>query len=1349
MGLHGRHAYVSPIADNLTQEAAGRITPGRWNAAFTLDGFYDTRAAMLTREIPAEVKTCITGGYTTPGDGGLGLYKRMAAVPYDPTNPGFLRTVDRYTSAEVEDATNGGYWELVPDASGLRIEQFGGVADYWVVTRTAASTANPSPTDNRAALLEAIDYLYTHVDVAAAGDPKIATGATIRLGYGGYYFSDEITFDRTTCIQGMGTANYHDGAASRCYFAAGKKGFVFDHFSAGPYGTGASILRDVFIQSLGFGGQTTKHGIDINANVHIENVAVRGFGGNGIDISADITGGTNANCFYLARIFTYDNAGHGVYCTGGDSNAGVGVQINAMNNGEYGIRDDSFLGNTWLACHTAGNAAGAYYMVGVNSRSVMVGCYSESDQPASYLGPKAMVLGGLGAAGFTLADGGLLAGDGGFSGRVDFHNRADDTNDGILRLRGASNRLIEFNADGGGFAYALRYRSDIPAFALQYSEQENHALWLTTGATIAAGRSAPLEANCPIFPKGIWLGDSSLNASNFRNISYGSAAPVSGNWARGDRVYNLAPSDGGVEGWVCVTAGTPGTWKAFGVSGGGAIYPTVADVDAATIDASVKTLSTEGFGSVGVGRGIYMRMAVAPTEPTNPGYRRSQDRFTFAGATDATNGGYWKLLPQGGTLFADQFGVVADGVAGDPPTGTDNLAPALAAVRYAAALGIDGWAGALRFGVGRFRFSALFEPRGRVHLLGAGPVANSEFGGTTTFLFPRDTGGIQINHDQTFGTSRNPSGGLGSAEGSIVEKIFCWSPNNGIASSGGTTLGNLAKHAFRMRTKAIFRDIGAHGFPGDGVHIRASVGTADNDEWGNCNDWVVENPIMHVIGRHGVYVEGFDVNGGKCDKLVTHGIREEWGGCGIAAVNGIGCCQFSNSQITGYGNKGVYHLGGLYELIDHTPGIGAATEPGTNNRIWYRVGSAGGPVPVAFPQWSATGIPTANYIISRPVYNDGPNNLYTNTYVEGGGISHIDDGIAKDGNIGVTLYSNQNKTAGGGSYKAMVASAQGMGSFAEYTAGTPGYTKNGALAWVAVGTSVGGGANREDGINIFEWRRLKDGDTSWSFGPHPDFYGGIDLCFLLNGGNYYGRMGWVVTTPSTTFTGGTVRPKSGVLLLDGFALGDEWENEGQHRRFGISDSTPNRAYEHARGEVRFELNPVKGGHVGYSNIQTGVNNAQTWVSGTNYDRDLGGSFIVTGAGRYYEITVDPGASILSTVEPTHTTPGQQVIGADGYGWTYIGTTLTDWRKFGRIDWDASATYDPPSLATGAASPIQTLSMTGVQAGDFVQASFSNDLQGMILNAWCVGDAVKYLFFNPTGGTVDLGSGTVRVRVARQ
>lgn len=45
--------------------------------------------------------------------------------------------------------------------------------------------------------------------------------------------------------------------------------------------------------------------------------------------------------------------------------------------------------------------------------------------------------------------------------------------------------------------------------------------------------------------------------------SEGSAAPTAGAWRRGDRVWNNAPSALTTPGWICVSAGSPGTWKAM------------------------------------------------------------------------------------------------------------------------------------------------------------------------------------------------------------------------------------------------------------------------------------------------------------------------------------------------------------------------------------------------------------------------------------------------------------------------------------------------------------------------------------------------------------------------------------------------------------------------------------------------------------------------------------------------------------------------------------------------------------------------------------------------------------------
>lgn len=52
---------------------------------------------------------------------------------------------------------------------------------------------------------------------------------------------------------------------------------------------------------------------------------------------------------------------------------------------------------------------------------------------------------------------------------------------------------------------------------------------------------------------------------NTNSISFDSAAPTTGDWIQGDIVFNTGASASGFVGWVCITSGTPGTWKTFGV----------------------------------------------------------------------------------------------------------------------------------------------------------------------------------------------------------------------------------------------------------------------------------------------------------------------------------------------------------------------------------------------------------------------------------------------------------------------------------------------------------------------------------------------------------------------------------------------------------------------------------------------------------------------------------------------------------------------------------------------------------------------------------------------------------------
>lgn len=75
----------------------------------------------------------------------------------------------------------------------------------------------------------------------------------------------------------------------------------------------------------------------------------------------------------------------------------------------------------------------------------------------------------------------------------------------------------------------------------------------------------------------------------------------------------------------------------------------------------------------------------------------------------------------------------------------------------------------------------------------------------------------------------------------------------------------------------------------------------------------------------------------------------------------------------------------------------------------------------------------------------------------------------------------------------------------------------------------------------------------------------------------------------------------------------------------------------------------------------------------------------------------------------------------------------------------STTYDPPLLADGS-GVTTTVTVTGASLGEFAQAAFSADLQGVSVTAWVSAlDTVSVRFQNETGGTVNLSSATLNAR----
>lgn len=94
-----------------------------------------------------------------------------------------------------------------------------------------------------------------------------------------------------------------------------------------------------------------------------------------------------------------------------------------------------------------------------------------------------------------------------------------------------------------------------------YFSLDNVATFLTfTGSNTAfTGGRSEAQPGVVNVPK-LFVG----SGSSARSIDYGPGPPTAGHHAAGEIVYNIAPAPGGKVGWVCTSAGTPGTWKAFG-----------------------------------------------------------------------------------------------------------------------------------------------------------------------------------------------------------------------------------------------------------------------------------------------------------------------------------------------------------------------------------------------------------------------------------------------------------------------------------------------------------------------------------------------------------------------------------------------------------------------------------------------------------------------------------------------------------------------------------------------------------------------------------------------------------------
>lgn len=285
-------------------------------------------------------------------------------------------------------------------------------------------------------------------------------------------------------------------------------------------------------------------------------VTFSGGGGTGVAASVitwdDREG--NSNLFRITRS-KITNCANGVWAEGTDVNGGLIDQVTSTSNRLYGFKENSFLGNTYLACHTSANAFGAYY-AGNNTgyNTAFISCYSEGGQPASPILWPAVVMGGDHGAG--------IVGTGRITEGAKSFTQQGNTNRQTVSLGANGQSTI----DQGLFLSASNE-------AIQASRAYNQYLDPLTGSVFAYfgtssanrifhftgpftnqkfGRSTG-QVNAAYFDH-FFVGNGIANARLFTNAT---TMPTSGEYAKGDFVMNSNPNaTSGIFGWYRITTGT-------------------------------------------------------------------------------------------------------------------------------------------------------------------------------------------------------------------------------------------------------------------------------------------------------------------------------------------------------------------------------------------------------------------------------------------------------------------------------------------------------------------------------------------------------------------------------------------------------------------------------------------------------------------------------------------------------------------------------------------------------------------------------------------------------------------------
>jgi parallel beta-helix repeat protein len=173
---------------------------------------------------------------------------------------------------------------------------------------------------------------------------------------------------------------------------------------------------------------------------------------------------------------------------------------------------------------------------------------------------------------------------------------------------------------------------------LRYSNNRHFYNTVATSVAIAGAAGYPIAIEGNTYSASVTT--SFTVGAKQRIEQYDTAAPVSGTWSVGDIVWHRTPVVGRNAGWICVTAGTPGTWASFGqiaLDGSATYNPgNLADGDGTTTTVTVTGAALGDYASASFSldlQGITLTAWVSATDTVSVRFQNESN-----GALDLASG---------------------------------------------------------------------------------------------------------------------------------------------------------------------------------------------------------------------------------------------------------------------------------------------------------------------------------------------------------------------------------------------------------------------------------------------------------------------------------------------------------------------------------------------------------------------------------------------------------------------------------------------------------------------------------------------------------------------------------------